>query len=228
MSRMTILCCVTAVITLASSGTARAGDPEYPPMAQIVYQGESQLMHAQAALMNAQAGIIQAIAAANTANANTASILENNRATIMENNSKACQTYYARRQARDTYATMRAEPARTRNVEAQPASATRRSRLTTKQFDAVRGEIQWPAILNKEAYSPFRTQVDELFAARAAGNNVANFQDQVTVALDKLERALRADIRKCTPSEYMAAKRFLQGLAAEAEYAPPVAVAYNP
>ncbi|GAB6165118.1 hypothetical protein JCM19992_11180 [Thermostilla marina] len=228
MNRKISFACLSVVFAGIMTTVAIAGEPPKLSPAQIIYQGEAQLMQARAGLLNAQSTFIRAIAEARANDAKTLNMLEQTRSVSLDNTLKAAKTYYDRRQARDTYVSMQTRPKARPAVSAQPTSAVRTVRLTEAQFDAATGKVRWPAALQLESLAQYRAQVDALLAARAQGKAPATFQAQLTTLAKNMENVLRSHIRDMTPSEYLAAKRFLQAVAAEGRYNAPAALAYNP
>lgn len=219
----------TSVLAIAATvlftGTAVAGNKELHP-AQIHYQGQAELMKARAALMNAQANIIKAIASARQTNAQALSTMEQTRGVAIDNSMKYAKTYYDRRQARDTYLAMQAGPQRSpadsKNVDAQQTSAVRMQGLTTADYNPNTRELNWPKLLEGHQYTNFRKQLQEVFAQRDAADAGVGSKYYVKVRriTDQMKRQLRRQIRAVSPSEYLAARKFLDRLVVDAVYAP--------
>ena len=147
---------------------------------------------AQAALINAQATGVQAVATARATNAKTLGALQQVRGLALDNDLKAAKTFYEKRKLHDGY---RALDSRSRPTQEDLARyAAQRVARTPRQRPP--DASQWPLVLRGAEYLELRVRA-------AAG-------DQGAVAALRAE--LRADIRQMSPAEYMAARRFLEGL----------------
>ena len=100
------------------------------------------------------------------------------------------------------------------------------NRLARHEYNTDTGVLQWPAVLQAEAFSGYRLALDELYARRAAGDYGVNspFYQQVnqntSQMRDMLKKFLKSEQRFFTPQEYTAAQNFLNGMLQEARLAP--------
>jgi hypothetical protein len=95
--------------------------------------------------------------------------------------------------------------------------STKQNRLSPSDLDSITGEIHWPVLLTAEEYATQRDDLQKAFALRAQ-NGAMNADDllrsiQVT---DDLLAMLRSRVRDLPADKYMAAKRFIEALVAEA------------
>ena len=116
----------------------------------------------------------------------------------------ACQEHYAKkREAREKY------------LAAKNTSTT--TRLNPSQLDPTNGKVSWPDALKDAKYASQRNELDELFVLRAHTGTTPDLSSRVHQAARKIQSQLKSDIRKIPANEYIAARKFLDGLAREAQ-----------
>lgn len=193
-------------------------------------KGQAAMVQAYAAIMQAQASMVKAQADAQVALANAQKVRMEAASAKLDNSLKYAKVYWDRRQARDTYMAFRTSPTpspgESKNPPVKPASAqtVKRQRLTAAELDPVTNIIHWPALLQGERFAQYRTALDELFAARQPKDHGAGsaFYAKVRQNVDIMRSLLREQIRDVSPSEYVAAAKFLDGLRNEALYPPQI------
>ena len=128
-----------------------------------------------------------------------------------------------RQQATNAYFDMRATNRAARAAEAGPKPTmeqlVRIARegsprpLATSQMDPVTGKLDWPGVLQTEAFQTERTSVDQIFAKRAVHGGLG-YADQTKAreALDGMYSQLKGQIRDVPPQDYVASRGFLQSL----------------
>jgi hypothetical protein len=84
-------------------------------------------------------------------------------------------------------------------------------------MDGITGEIYWPMLLQANEFTPFRTEVNRLFAQRATSGTIAG-DDYLKLyeTLQMMTTQLRQRILDFPQMDYMVARRFLESLAYEA------------
>src|SRR5205823_12160741 len=82
--------------------------------------------------------------------------------------------------------------------------------LTATQLDPLTGTVNWPAPLRRPEYDALRRHVERLFQDRATGYLIYG---EIQNACQAFLNQLQADIMLFPPNDYVAAKRFLEGLA---------------
>jgi len=156
------------------------------------------------------ADVVRSYGMANLLNSKAAGEFEQARRTYIENQMKATQTYFemrrynaeARQAARSTPLSME-QYVRIAREQAPDA-------LSPTQLDPLTGTISWPAPLRQPAYEPLRKRIERLFQDRAAGYVVYG---EIQQACQELADALKADLEKFPPNDYVAAKKFVESLA---------------
>ena len=169
---------------------------------------------AYSSMASGMGNLIRAQGAYNQMTAQAMIALEQAKSAALANKLKAAQTYYQLRRLNETE---QAEEERKRLALYAPAPPLKTPRLTASQLDPVTGQITWVPVLLTPEYQPERTQLEHLFAERAAdASHVTN--TQVENLVDSMRDKLDAQIDKLTSSDFFAARHFLEAIAAETRY----------
>jgi len=220
MTRIAIRCCVAVAAVALIAGHTFAQKPTSYTVQEV--RNDAEMVKAQAMLIQAQAAMVKAIADAQVQQAQIAKTMTEVQAMRMDNALKHTKTFYERRQTRDTYFALRQTPSPGDSKHAaQPAAMTVQkpmNRLTVAEFDPVTKVIHWPDCLLGDRYAAAREEIESVFAAQKPGEVGADslFFAKVKTATDRMAELLRAEIRQLPAAEYLAAKRFLDGLRNEA------------
>jgi hypothetical protein len=84
------------------------------------------------------------------------------------------------------------------------------------QVDRLTGKILWPEALRGEGFDPARQVLEQLAAAQPGSPDAATDRGQEIHNLtDELKEQLRGQIHEMPPMKYIAARKFLDGLAGE-------------
>lgn len=138
----------------------------------------------------------------------------------LENQLKKAETYFALRQLN----------AQKRNQE-RPRPTAEQLRAYSKvgvparpdssQLDPTFGRINWPASLKADRFADYRNKLNRLFAERAAGTGGQDTDNyyQVLDVTRQFREELKGHLTDMRPMEFMAAKKFIDGLAYEARFA---------
>ena len=126
---------------------------------------------------------------------------------------------------RDAYKARREVESERERAKTQKYVAERKSkkppRLTSAELDPYTGAIHWPDALLRPDFEARRKELEGLFVSRAhTGSTPA-----VAAANRTTARAMQADLRakiseyNTNPNEYLVARRFLESLAEEGQFA---------
>ena len=153
-------------------------------------------------------------------------------------NSQAAQNYQTaqsqqidnRKKWTDTYFDMRKTNRKARADEAPSrishedairlAKSVAPPRLSSTQLDPTTGHIQYPLVLQDSIFTPYRSELDSLFAGRASsgsGLQIKDFQ-AIRTTLTKFKEVLKAHVQDYPSSEYGKARVFLNSLSNEANF----------
>lgn len=95
------------------------------------------------------------------------------------------------------------------------------NRLRPSELDPTTGQISWPSLLLESEFIPLRSEVDILFAQRAAGGGLAaTGYISLDEAIDQLRDALTQRVKEYPVDLFITADRFLNSLAYEATLVP--------
>jgi hypothetical protein len=125
----------------------------------------------------------------------------------------------AREEARQRYLSRQAER---RAANQRKAAESRKPpkptlpRLSAEQFDRQTGKISWPKALQGKTCESARRELDQLAAIRPDFDDSAEREKtDIAERIAEIKSHLRKQINEMPPSEYVAARRFLDGLANE-------------
>ena len=91
-------------------------------------------------------------------------------------------------------------------------------RLGSTQLDPVTGHIAYPLILTDKVFTPYREDLDTLFAHRAASGGSIQYSDYqaIQTTVSKFVDALKTRVKQYAAGDYGKARTFLDSLAHEA------------
>jgi hypothetical protein len=91
--------------------------------------------------------------------------------------------------------------------------------LNPGQYSRELGRLNWPALLNNDAFAAERTMLDRAFATRSPADvgPASAFHGQVRQLAASLDAKLQGHLPLVSSAEYLAAKKFIQGLSVEAQ-----------
>jgi len=168
--------------------------------------------HASTAAEGYQRGyadVVRSYGMANLLNSEASKNWEDARRAYIDNRAKATETYFEmRRYNNEARKAERGSPFSMETfvrLSHQQAPA----RLSTSQLDPLTGGIGWPAALQKNEYTAFRTRLDGLFKNLAAGYSDSG---EIKKAVEEFQEQLKADLAQFQANDYLAAKNFLTSL----------------
>ena len=146
---------------------------------------------------------------------------EDARSKYIDNAYKWTETYWARRrlgEAERAKDQAKARAARERYVASRKPSTP--PRLGPDQLDPATGKLFWPEALMDDQYLNYRTKLEELFVLRVHTSTTPGLARKIRETADDMKSQLKQNIRKLRPNEYIAARKFLDGVAYEASVLP--------
>jgi hypothetical protein len=194
-----------------SSGAAiRLGDNGTP----VIYDHASTL---EEGVLRGGADLLRGIGDMNYSNSLAMINAEEARSRAIVNSKSYVQTWFdvraINREARALNQTAR--------ISASDASRLARKRaargLTAMEFDTTTGKLVWPVALQSNVFEGERNKINDLVASH--GVEVR----EVKMLAGDLNTKLKDYVFQLPVSEYVAAKKFLTGLQADASYGPSVA-----
>lgn len=98
------------------------------------------------------------------------------------------------------------------------AAAGKPAAVSPSDLDSATGVISWPTVLEREEYEPFRADLEEVFARRAdTGRMEAADLEQAEESSQGMIAELKSHVREIPSHKYIAARRFVESLAYEAQ-----------
>ncbi len=170
------------------------------------------------------AEVIRAQGQYNQDNAEARLTNEEARTKYIENKKKAADTYWEMKDRHRQYKEEerqreeeRAAKGRARLEQNSPSP--QRPGLGPDDFDPVTGAIHWPEILQKPEFADSRKQLDSLFEHRSltGGATGSKNSDAIEATTKAMREQLKKQISTIPAMDYIAAKKFLDGLAYEGQ-----------
>lgn len=148
--------------------------------------------------------------------------LQEARGRSIENDLKATETFFARREANEAFRRAHTSPPLSQEQLAGIAQRMAPDRLTSSQLEPALATIRWPSALQGDEFAELRVKLEELFRQRkavGAGSN-SSVCTAVQEAASDMRQQLQGQVREMSPMDFIAAKKFVDSLAYEARFAP--------
>jgi hypothetical protein len=184
---------------------------DYNQSLAAVMAGVSQVMSADASQLKNTGEYLEKLAA-------LGQLRQQLRTAKMAGDMKAAENFYAKKKMSAEYRSAK-QPKRMPLEKLQ--QLTRKNapaRLTAAEITPVSSRIRWPQLLCGERFAQTRTEIDRLFAERTPDNGGLGSRacDAIEKAVAQMKTLLAQQVRAVNPMEYLAAKKFLEGLILEA------------
>jgi hypothetical protein len=219
---MTLAGVVTSVLAIAS---VAAGQTYVSPNVQPVagYGGYYPQYHHSSTyeegVLRGAGALVQSYGQANYYNSLAAINNQEAYSQYLQNREKATETYFRLRQINYT-ARQAARPQRL-TYEQHVALAKKQlpDGLSREQYDRTLGRLHWPVALVSDDFAEERADLDRAFALRTPADSYATsaFQRNVRQLTSTMEATLKTKISEMSPTEYIAAKKFIVGLSYESQ-----------
>ena len=181
------------------------------------YPVESHASTAEEGIANGMANIISSAGAAHLMNAQAASEAEKARAEYIRNRMLATQTYFDMRRANEAYRKETQGKPLSMEQYVRLAQLEAPERLSPSELDTLNGKIYWPPQLMVNAYAPMRKEIEALYQRRAHGD--LSTYGPIKTTTGEFLTALKRDIDKFSPQDYVRSKNFVESLSYEAGFA---------
>jgi hypothetical protein len=176
---------------------------------------------AEESVLQGQAEVVRGKADYNLLTAEAVKLLKQARAQDIENERRALATYY---EARELNKAATTDQIKRFTPEQSAALAKKQApeRLTVEEYNPVTGKLEWPALLQENAFSAHRQAIDYLFKKRTSKDVKAEtpFHSTVRELTEDMLAMLQRHIDALPPMEYTAARKFVQGVEREAQLPP--------
>ncbi len=163
--------------------------------------------------MNGMASVISAQGDYNLATSAAAVNMTQAQRQEIENRAQWTQTYFDMRAVNRQARAAERGPRPTMEQMVRIAHEGIPAPLSPSQVDPVTGKIDWPTLLQTEAYAPQRTDLDQLMAKRATlGGLGYSDQEKAHDAIDTIMATMKTQIREVPSALYLASRNFLSSL----------------
>ena len=93
------------------------------------------------------------------------------------------------------------------------------ARLAPSQFNSSTGGITWPEALQEDDFASGRKRIEELLALRAHAGGGTKVSHELRLKADDMLTILKQHMAELAPSEYISARKFLDSLSYETQFA---------
>lgn len=147
--------------------------------------------------------------------------LQEAEARARENRLKGIQAYFEAKRINAEAKQLAQRPRPTADQLKAVAKAGLPDRLTPAQYQPRLGQLHWPAALEGERFTRHREALDILFAGRTTSDSGVSspFYRDVKRLTDQMQGELKQEMGNLSQMEYMAAYKFLNSVAYEAQAA---------
>jgi hypothetical protein len=140
-------------------------------------------------------------------------------ARYIQNREQATETYFRMRQINQ--AARQAERPQRLSPEQYVMLAKKQApdNLSEVQYDRTLGRLSWPAVFQTEEFAAEREELNRAFLVRSPSDTGAGsaFHSHVRQLTSAMHDRLTAKIHQLSPAEFIAAKKFVDGLGYEAQ-----------
>lgn len=211
-----------AALFVVLGSMARIGAAQYqqgfPPQYPTGYQGYGLYDHAstlEEGLANGAANLTHAAGASNLLHSQAARNYEEAFSRELDNRLKRTQTYHEVRRLHGEYRAAERAPRPTAEQMARLAKERVPERLSVKELDPLTGRLEWPAVLEDNAFKAHRERLDELVSKWVRFNGEIGSDEYL--ALQRSAKAMQAElkqrVKQYPTADYIQAKKLLEGLA---------------
>ncbi len=154
----------------------------------------------------------------NMQNSEAAKNWEDAKTLEIQNRLRWTETYFEMRKENKDRRADEAGPRVTQEQAIRMAKMAAPPRLGSTQLDPVTGHIAYPLILTDKVFTPYREDLDTLFAHRAASGGSIQYSDYqaIQTTVSKFVDALKTRVKQYAAGDYGKARTFLDSLAHEA------------
>jgi hypothetical protein len=136
----------------------------------------------------------------------------------IQNKMRWTETYFEMRKTNREARAAEAGPAITHDQAIRMAKMGAPPRLVSTQLDPITGHIEYPMVLQDDIFTPYREELDKLFAKRASSGGSISFDEfqEIQSTVVNFTEALKEHVNKYPAGEYGRARTFLDSLRHEA------------
>lgn len=163
------------------------------------------------------AAVVRSEGYANLKNSEAAKNWEDAKTKEIENRMRWTETYFEMRKTNREARAAEAGPPVTQEQAIRMAKMAAPPRLGSTQLDPVTGHIEYPSVLRDDVFTPYREELDKLFANRAATGGSIQYSElrQIQDAVSQFIEVLKQHVGDYAAGDYGRARTFLDSLAHE-------------
>jgi hypothetical protein len=164
--------------------------------------------------------MMRAQGAQNLENSEAAKNWQDAKTQEIQNRMRWTETYFEMRKSNRDARAAEAGPPVTQEQAIRMAKMKAPPRLPSTQLDPVTGHIEYPIVLKDTVFAPYRTELDKLFANRAASGGSLQYEDyqEIQRTVSKFIDVLKDNVGKYAAGDYGRARTFLDSLAHESRF----------
>jgi len=206
---------ISSLLFLLVATRATVAQDYPPPYGGYGAYGGGHASTAEEGIARGFADVVRSAGYANLQNSEASKNYQDAYSSYLDNRLKGTQTYFEMRRMNKQYRESEARPRPTQEDLVRYSESRKPKRLTPNQSDPLTGSLSWPLVLQDEAFAADRQALDSLFAAKAANHGQVTLDQyqKIKTATAALDRALHARIKEYPPQAYVAAKKYVEGLA---------------
>lgn len=176
---------------------------------------------AEEGIQRGHADVIRSAGAANLMNSAAAINYQEAAKGYIDNRMSATNAYFQMRSVNKQAREAESGPRPSENDLVRYAQQRAPKRLSNSQLDPLTGAIQWPSLLQDEAFAKETEKIDMIYDDRAKmGHMSAEDSMEIQKITESLSAQLKSKIRDLPPQVYTEAQAFLKQLSAESYYQP--------
>jgi len=166
------------------------------------------------------AAVVSARGHANLMNSEAAKNWEEAKTLEIQNRMRWTETYFEMRKTNREARAAEEGPRVTHDQAIRLAKAGLPPRLGSTQLDPVTGHIEYPLALTARVFAPYRTDLDKLFAERAASGGSMQFEQyqEIQKTVSRFIEALKQHVNDFAAGDYGRARTFLDSVANESRF----------
>ena len=138
----------------------------------------------------------------------------------LDNDLKATDTYFQKRQMNESYTAAERRPRLSDEALFRVNKQRMPDRVSASRLDSVTGEIAWPFVLQDKAFDKHRAKLEADFAERAekGGSIGPDAYLEIRKTTEEMTSELKKLVRKYPGTDYAQARKFIKSLSYEARF----------
>ena len=206
--------CLASLVLLCAVNSVRAQDSYGGADVWGNYGTYHHASTAAEGAMRGMADVTRSAGAANLMNSQAAGHWEDARSKYIANRQYGADTYFAMRASNKAARDAERGPRKTHEDLVRYSQARIPDRLSPSELDPLTGQIGWPTVLRDDQFAQYRDALDKLYDQRSAAGGYLDTSQRAEVKrlTSYMKDELKKNINSYSSTEYLQAKKFIQGL----------------